>query len=306
MNTFKKILRYLFSLFLGVVVLFYLVTSAVILTCETDLVFHPHKLDDKTPLEERPQILPAAENIEFTSDDGLKLHGYFLQSGSFIDENTIPVLYCHGNGGNCLYSSGWFFFDLQPANDSGDRGPSKFAMLSFDYRAYGFSEGKKADLSENAVYSDARAARKWLAQKCAKSEREIILMGHSLGGGVASELAKDGTPKLILCSTFDSVPDTAQSYCPILPAKLLMKNRFASAEKLAKLNVPILQFHDPVDRIVPYRNGLRLHVAANEPKEFVILNRLDHNYAPNAAMKEKIITFLTQNHPAQGETEKVK
>jgi len=285
----SKILRITFislvSLFMFLAFTFYAVTSFVILTHETDLVFHPHQLDSSMPIEARPEMLPGAEQAVFPGEDGRKLHGYFVQSGDFCDENTIPVLFCHGNGGNCVYTSGWFFFERE-------KGPSRFAMLTFDYRAYGFSEGKKAELNENAIYSDARAARKWLAQKVGKNETDVALMGHSLGGGVASDLAQDGAPGLILCSTFDSVPDTAQSYCQLLPAKLLMKNRFASGEKLAKLHVPVLQFHDPEDQIVPYRNGQRLEKCINEPKEFVVLHGLEHNYAPNVEMREKIVEFL--------------
>lgn len=288
----KRVLKYCAIFVLSLGVLFYAVTSWVLVTNETDLVFHPHEYDASTPLEQRPQILPTAENVEFLSADGLKLHGYFLQSGDFIDQNTIPVLFCHGNGGNCVYTAGWFFFDLQPMNEDGKRGPSRFAMLSFDYRSYGFSEGKKSDLSEKTVCSDARAARKWLSEKCAKNERDVVLMGHSLGGGVAAELALDGTPRLILLSTFDSVPDTALSYCPILPAKLCMRNQFASSKKLPKIHVPLLQFHDPNDQIVPFRNGKRLFTSANEPKEFVVLHGMNHNYTPNPEMRAKIVSFL--------------
>lgn len=294
MNAFKKICRCLLPIFLGVLVLFYLVTSAVLLNFETQLVFHPQKLDSAVQLHKRPLIIPDAENVEFVSPDGQKLHGYFLQSGDFVDENTVPVLYCHGNGKNCLCSAGWFFFDRQAPDANGKRGPSRFAMLSFDYRAYGFSEGQKSDLSENAVFDDARAARKWLAQKCSKDETQVVLIGHSLGGGVASELAQDGAPALILCSTFDSVPDTAQSYCPLVLAKLLMKNRFDSAKKLAKLKLPILQFHDPDDRIVPYRNGQRLFEAA-KPKIFIVLHDMGHNYDLSLDMRDKIIQFIEDN-----------
>ncbi|MBQ6108695.1 MAG: alpha/beta hydrolase [Thermoguttaceae bacterium] len=264
---------------------FYALTSYVILMHETDLVFHPHQLDATMPLEARPQVIPYAEQVVFPGDDGRKLHGYFVQSGDYCDENTIPVLYCHGNGGNCVYSSGWVFFPHES-------GPSRFALMTFDYRAYGFSEGKKAELNEFAVYSDARTARKWLAEKVGKPETSVALMGHSLGGGVVCDLAQDGASALILCSTFDSVPDTAQSYCMFLPAKLLMKNQFASAEKLSKVHVPVLQFHDPTDGTVPYRNGQRLYAHINEPKEFVVLNGLGHNYHPNIEMREKIISFL--------------
>jgi len=292
MRNFLKCMKYIFCVLGGVLLLACSVAAWVTVQYETDLVFHPHQLDSTTPPEVRPQILPYAESVVFLGEDMRKLHGYFAQSGSFIDENTIPVLFCHGNGGNCLYTSGWFFFKQQEADAQGSRGPSQFAMFSFDYRAYGFSEGKKAELNEDAVFSDARAARSWLAQKCGKKESEVVLMGHSLGGGVASDLAQDGTPALILCSTFDSVPKVPETYCPVFPFSLLMKNQFASARKLSQLSVPLLQFHDPTDNIVPYTNGKKLHEAAQEPKTFVTLSGLCHNYSPNPEMCRQIKEFL--------------
>ena len=247
----KKIRRIIIisgAVFMFLVLSFYAISTYLFIFHETDLVFHPYKLDSTTPLEARPQVIPYSEQVIFPSDGGLKLHGYFVQSGDYCDENTIPVLYCHGNGGNCVHSCGWIFFEHE-------KGPSRYALLTFDYRAYGFSEGMKKDLNENAVYSDARAARKCLAERVGKAETDVVLMGHSLGGGVACDLAQDGTPALILFSTFDSVPDTAESYCMFLPAKALMKNRFASAEKLSRMHVPVLQFHDTSDITVPFRNG---------------------------------------------------
>ena len=62
-------------------------------------------------------------------------------------------------------------------------------MLIFDYRGYGKSEGKP---DEPGVLADARAARTWLAQKAGVAEDRIVLMGESLGGAVAVDLAADG------------------------------------------------------------------------------------------------------------------
>ena len=62
------------------------------------------------------------------------------------------------------------------------------AVLVFDYRGYGKSEGTP---NEAGVLADALAARAWLAERAGVAER-IVLMGESLGGAVAVDLAADG------------------------------------------------------------------------------------------------------------------
>lgn len=58
--------------------------------------------------------------------------------------------------------------------------------MIFDYRGFGHSEGKP---DEPGILMDARAARDWLATRAGISPADIVLMGRSLGGGVAVDLA---------------------------------------------------------------------------------------------------------------------
>ncbi len=72
------------------------------------------------------------------------------------------------------------------------------AVLVFDYRGYGRSEGSP---TAKGVLADARAARAWLAKRTGVSERDVILAGRSLGTGVAVDLAaRDGAKALLLVS----------------------------------------------------------------------------------------------------------
>ena len=81
------------------------------------------------------------------------------------------------------------------------------SVLVFDYRGYGRSAGTP---SEDGVFADTRAARRWLAARANVPESAIVLAGRSLGGGVAVDLAaRDGARGLILESTFSSLPETA-------------------------------------------------------------------------------------------------
>ncbi|MDO4582834.1 MAG: alpha/beta fold hydrolase [Planctomycetia bacterium] len=288
----KRWLKWLVLVFLATELLL----AGVFCCLEERFVYYPSKLDPSLPVEEQVLMHPAAQPFFFPSEDGRQLHGNLLQSGDFIDETTLPILFCHGNGGWIGVNREWIFFEpKKPAAEGKPKVPSRYAMFFFDYRAYGYSEGDRSELCEEKVYADARAARKFFAELCGKSEKEVILMGHSLGGGVAVELAQEGTPKLILFSTFDSVPSVAQHHCPVLPMAWLTRNQFHSAAKIRTLHVPLLQFHGTYDWTVPYDHGQRLFQNANEPKVWVELPRFGHQYGLGSFWLEILDDFLQKD-----------
>lgn len=259
--------------------------------CERSLIFHPTKMPD-VPKEDRTvltRFLPRGMEtryVDFTSADGTALNGFLVLSGKTVDENTVPVLFCHGNGGWLADNLAWVFFEPEPEGQA-----AKYAFFLFDYRAYGYSEGKKSGLSEDHLYADARAARAWLAEFMGRPETDVVMMGHSMGGAVAVDLAQDGTLKLVLAGTFDSMPDVAGKHMPIYPAGLLMRNRFNSAEKITHVSAPLLQFHGTLDRTVPVSCGKTLFAAAREPKKFVEINA-GHNDFARTDVYEEIREFL--------------
>ncbi len=202
------------------------------------------------------------EDAWFASADGTRLHGWYVP----CENARAAVLYCHGNGGNVAY---W----ADAARSLHDR--VGVSLLLFDYRGYGRSEGTP---TEAGILADARAARAWLAQREGIPQGQVVLMGRSLGGGVAVDLAAaDGARALVLESTFTSLPDVAQSMFPLLPVRLLMQNRLDSEKKIANYHGPLLQSHGTADRLIPYSIGRRLFDAANQPKQFVPIPKGDHN-----------------------------
>ena len=63
----------------------------------------------------------------------------------------------------------------------------RFSVLLVSYRGYGKSDG--AFPSEAMVYSDARAAWRYLTEQKGIDPASIFIYGHSLGGAVAIDLA---------------------------------------------------------------------------------------------------------------------
>jgi len=171
------------------------------------------------------------------------------------------------------------------------------SVLIFDYRGYGKSEGKP---SETGVLADGRAARAWLAEKEGVSESEIVLMGRSLGGAVAVDMAaKDGARALVLESTFSSVPDVAAYHYPWLPLRWVLRTRLDSAAKIGDYRGLLLQSHGDADSVVPYRLGQKLFQAANQPKSFVTIPGGDHNDAQPREYYHALIEFLDDLPPVQ-------
>jgi fermentation-respiration switch protein FrsA (DUF1100 family) len=245
---------------------------------ERSIVFNPQA----AAVAARPA---GVEDAWFESSDGVHLHGWFAEA----ERPRAVVLYAHGNGGNVTVRG----HVLRLFRDQLDT-----SVLVFDYRGYGQSEGSP---TEPGVLADARAARQWLARRTGVAEGDIVLVGHSLGGGVAVDLAaRDGARGLVLENTFTSLPDVAWSYVPLVPYRVLMRSRLDSLAKIPHYTGPLLQTHGDADRIVPYALGRRLFEAANEPKRFVHIPGGDHNDPSATKYVQALDRFLDSLPPTKG------
>ena len=196
------------------------------------------------------------------------------------------MLFCHGNGGNITT---WAQTVEVLHNLVG------VSVLIFDYRGYGRSAGHP---HEAGVLADARAARSWLAQRAKIDPQAIVLLGESLGGGVAVDLAaNDGARGLVLQSTFTSLPDVAVRLFPWLPVHWLMRNRFDSLSKIGRYHGPLLQSHGDRDTIVPFSLAQQLFDAANPPKQFITVPNGGHNDPQSMSYYGELKKFL-ENLPA--------
>jgi len=205
----------------------------------------------------------AHEDVFFASADGTKLHGWYFEHPS----PRAAILYAHGNG-DCVAYLGPYLSQL--------RDKLRVSIFAFDYRGYGRSEGSP---SEPGIVADGDAAQRWLAERTGKRPEEIVLMGRSLGGGVAVHLAvQNGARGMILQSTYTSLPDAAARMYPWAPVRLLMRNRYDSLSKIGSYNGPVLASHGTADDLVPYELGRRLFDAApTSRKEFFTIEGGNHN-----------------------------
>jgi fermentation-respiration switch protein FrsA (DUF1100 family) len=221
-------------------------------------IFQPAKY----PKGEWAQTDVLVQDAHFAAADGTKLHGWYVPH----DQPKGHALLLHGNAGNVTLLSQ----TLRTLNRR-----HNLAVLALDYRGFGKSEGKP---TESGLYQDARAARAWLAETAHIAETDVILMGVSIGGAVAVNLAAaDGARGLILASTFTSLPAAAQRHNPWLPMNLLLSTRMDSLSKIKDYHGPLLLVHGDADEVVPYEQGKKLFEAANEPKKLVTAKGAKHN-----------------------------
>ena len=254
----RRSLGYRLWRFFRIPLIAYVMVVLVAMWGENQLIFIPF---NSTVGDWQPEGLEF-EDAEFQAADGTKLHGWYVPA----ENPSAVVLFCHGNAGNITFRSDLMLAMQQQVGAT---------ILVFDYRGYGRSEGSP---DEQGVLQDARAARSWLAKRTGVAEKEIVLMGESLGGGVAVDLAaKDGARALVLEDTFTSLPDMAAYHYWWLPVRLLMRSRLDSLSLIGQYHGPLLMAHGDADSIVPIEYAQRLFAAANEPKKFFVQPGADHN-----------------------------
>lgn len=228
----------------AVVLYLFLFQSRYIYFPEPDMLAEPSSID-----------LPF-ENITLETADGLKLFGWFIPS----QEDRSVVLFCHGNAGNISHR----LASIQIFHRLG------LNVFIFDYRGYGLSEG---NITEAGIYRDAEAAWHYLVEERKFAPERVIIFGRSLGGAVASWLARQTKPgALILESSFTSLAAMARSAYPYLPAKLILRPKFNTAGNLDRISCPTLIIHSRQDEIIPFSHGVNLFAIAKGPKEFLEIN----------------------------------
>ncbi|MDZ7702880.1 MAG: alpha/beta hydrolase [Trueperaceae bacterium] len=221
--------------------------GAWLFSFEDNLVYFPTERIVATPAD----YGLAYESVTLRTQDGVRIAAWELPAAP-----SAPwLIYFHGNGQNISQ-----YLPLTTRLQK-----LGLNVLSPDYRGYGQSEGTP---SEQGLYLDALAAYQHLRDKGVAPE-DIVLYGFSLGTGVAVDLAaRVEVGAVVLEAPYTSLPEVARALYRIVPTSL-MRNRFDSADKIARVDAPILFIHAQDDQTVPYSQGRRLFELAAEPKRFV-------------------------------------
>jgi len=200
------------------------------------------------------------EEFKVTTEDSVALKGWYVPPSG----KPFTILYFHGNADDLRSSTAI----AAPYIEEG------YGFMIAEYRGY---SGMPGSPTENGLYADGRAFLYKMVDKNIPLE-SIILMGHSLGTGVATQLATEfHVAGVALFAPFLSMAHIAQNFYPIFPTHLLVFDRYANVDKVSRLSMPLIIIHGDRDEIVPLEQGRRLYDLAKEPKKMHLMPTYGHN-----------------------------
>jgi pimeloyl-ACP methyl ester carboxylesterase len=144
------------------------------------------------------------------------------------------IVYFGGNGEDVAYNLPDFSSAL-PGH----------ALYLMNYRGYGGSSGTP---TEAAIHQDAQALFDWVHAK----HPNVVVMGRSLGSGVAIRLASERpAARLVLITPYSSIVELGARQFPFLPVRWLARDKFESWRHAPKIGVPTLLIAAENDEVIP-------------------------------------------------------
>lgn len=216
------------------------------------------------------------------------------------------VILVHGWSGNSL--GVWNTLFVKAARVFAQNG---FAVLRFDFRGSGNSEGKFENQTISSMLLDLKNVVDQIAKHEAIDVDKIALVGHSQGGYISVlHASKDTRVKTLFLwmgrtadlkdfwskTTFEDMK--RKGYAIWDEYKVLNKTyvadsaKYNSASALRKIRIPIGMIYGELDTIVPPSEGLRVKKFAKGVKELKIFNDLDHGFMGERVQKKVIDTTL--------------
>lgn len=222
---------------------------------QESLIFFPEKLDQNYKF-------PFAGNFEekfFKTEEGVSINALHFKT----ENPKGVVLYLHGNSGslNSWGIEGDYF------NDIG------YDCLIYDFRGFGKSKGPSG---EKGFHDDAKYLYNYLTEHY--EEKDIILIGRSIGTGFATKLASETNPgMLILMTPYYSLAGLAKNNFKWLPVRLILKYKIDTYKWIRAVKCPILILHGDKDEVIPFDDSAKLLKHIKSYHELITLKGCLHN-----------------------------
>lgn len=215
----------------------------------------------------KPEKIIAGQKFEFDQDfeelfvraaDRKRINGLLFRARN----SKGLIFYMHGNVGS-LNSWG-----MAPTNYI----RLNYDVFIYDYRSYGKSEGSIS--SEQQLFTDNQLVYDEIRKRYA--EENIIILGHSLGSGMAAKLAADNRPKmLILLTPYYSMTKMMKNLYPYLPV-FILKYKLETHKYLKHCKMPIVIFHGDADQLIDSSASKELSKDFKPGDRLYILKGQDH------------------------------
>lgn len=184
-------------------------------------------------------MAPGVVVITVKAADGLAIKG--LEIAAKPGMPTLLVL--HGNGSSAMDTMLWF----APLIADG------YGVVAADYREYSGNPGRASEaglaMDADAFYAQARTLA---------GAGRLIVVGHSLGGGVAFGLSRrQHLDALVTIDTFTRLLEMVPAF-----GRVFVSDRYDNAAALTVLDEPYFLIHGTADPTVPFTQGQALANAA--------------------------------------------
>lgn len=179
------------------------------------------------------------------------------------DSSRGVIFFLHGNTGGL--------------NEWGKLAPVYLALhfdvFMVDYRGYGKSDGSIKN--ERQLYGDMRIT--YDSVKLIYAEKNIYILGYSIGTGPATMLASENHPKgLILEAPYSSLSDAVHYLYPKVDTAE-MPFQFNTYQFLPKVTCPVVIFHGDADKTFYYGSSLKLSKFFKPGDKLITLKGADHS-----------------------------
>jgi len=234
---------------------FLYVVACVALYCLQDrFIFNPEYLSEDYQYR-------IGEEVEIALDDDVSMNALFVKQTQLPHSKGV-IMYLHGNRGSIRFG----VYQIRHMQNLG------YDIFIPDYRSYGKTEGSIN--SEKQLYQDVQKAYNYLADKY--EEQQTVLVGYSLGTGMASYLASKNNPaQLILIAPFTSLTDIKNKYLWFMP-DFLLKYKLPVKKFMRTISCPVTIVHGTHDRVVDYQFSEDLKQKFRDKIELVTAHREGH------------------------------
>jgi len=207
--------------------------------------------------------------VDYTASDGQKLFAYVIG-----DPSSAPglILAFHGNADLAVRQIDW-------AREIVSR--TGMAVMLTEYRGY---MGLRGRPTYEGSHLDAEAAYAFARDSLHIPANHFAFFGHSLGTGIAAELAVRHPPRvLILEAPFTSARDMAAlvmgRWINSFFWPTISRLHFDTQSLVRALDVPVSVAHGGRDRVIPSRMGEAVFGAACIKGEWLFVPEASHSNA---------------------------
>lgn len=234
---------------------FYVLICVVLYFSQESIIFLP----TKTAPNYQYQFAQHFNEIRVKATDGKLIHSMLFK----VIHPKGLIFFLHGNAGS-LATWG------QSADIYNELG---YDVLMVDFRGYGKSEGSISN--QQQLFDDNQCVYDYIKELY--QENSIIIIGYSIGTGLAAKLASSNNPSLlILQAPYYSLTDMMQRSYPFVPTSLL-KYKLVTSDYLKQCDMPVVIFHGDDDRVIPYSQALKLKTAFKPNDTLIVIKNQGHN-----------------------------